>query len=383
MVAATFPNLSFENPPGTGPTLISASVEPFAFVEGNTLEVRFAGDTVLIVLTASDFADIANATAVEVATLIAARVDDLAAEDDGGAVRLTSLLTGEDVSLEVLGGSANAVLGFPLGAVNGITYAGGPPNGWSVSGEVDTVREWAEFADENGRPEEIFGEAGWAILPIIVTFSDALFDFVLIPTLIETFTGWSPSGFATSATMEGAVFNTVLTDEAFEDGWGLPIYFNFTPANLITGIDPETFETAWGQGGAPTFSALAPFANTTKTEEDFEDVLATTHTVQPISAAAGLWTVTIDGDVHTYTASGGDTVIDIATGLASAITSQSVVASATNFLSLVAITPLDPDATLSVTATPPIGGLLEIFLAPDQPAYAEEWVGQDTTPDFD
>ena len=49
MVAATFPNLSFENPPGTGPTLVNTSAEPYALIDGDLLNITFAGETLNVV----------------------------------------------------------------------------------------------------------------------------------------------------------------------------------------------------------------------------------------------------------------------------------------------------------------------------------------------
>jgi len=385
MVAATFPNLSFENPPGTGPTLVSAAAEPFAFTDGQILSLQFAGVQEDVVLLASDFGDIGAATAAEVAALLEARVDDLGAADDGGFVRLTSLLTGEDISLEVLAGGANAELAFPAGAVNGETYEGGAPNGWNVLTDTDSVNEWAEWADENGRPEEIFDGDGWVTAMVSDSFSDAIFDAATLPAPFETFTGWSSTGLLLSFLAEAASFGAFNEAfEPFETGWGSPTYFAFPPPALLP-VAPETFESSWGQGGPPSssFSADTSFANGTKNAEDFEDVSPAFYVVQPITAAAGLWRITINGISHTYTATGGDSAADIALQLRTAINTGSTGVGSSVVGSILSLWPTDPDADLFIVVAPPSGGTVDTVTARDYPLLAEEWVGQDLNPDFD
>jgi len=383
MVAPTFPNLSFENPPGTGPTLVSGSAEPFAFSTGDVLEITYAGITESVVLLDTDFADITNATADEVAQLLEARVDDLGASNDGGFVRLTALLTGEDISLEVAVGGANTVLNFPAGAVTGETYAGGPPNGWSVLDDTGSVYEWAEWADENGRPEEVFDETGWTVAFVSEALESAIFDSATIPTPLETFTGWSTTGLLFAFAAESASFGT--SNEAFENferEWGLPTYFAFTPINLLFGIAPEDFETGWGQVPSPSFSADTTFANGTKNAEDFENVLTTTHVVQIITAAQGEWRVNLDNEVYVYEALVTDNISIIAANLAAAVTGSTRF-NATAFGSIISIFPTDPaDTQFNVTAGRPAFGTFAVFNAVDFPLFAEEWIGTDINPDF-
>lgn len=383
MVAATFPNLSFENPPGTGPTILNTLAEPYELAEDMTLEISLAGASTLVVFLAADFVDIAAATAAEVGAVLEAQVDDLGANDDGSFLRLTSLLTGEDVGLEVVGGSANVVLAFPAGAVSGETYAGGPPNGWAVSGETDSVTEWADFADENGRPEEIFDGDEWIAFVLLGTYSSAIFDLLLIPAPFESFSGWSTTGYLESFASAQASFADGLS-EGFEIGWGTPLYFAFTPANLLAAsVNPEDFETGWGQGGAATFSGPADFAGATKTAEDFEDMVPQWYVLVAVTAASGRWKIEIDGVTHYYDATGGDTESDIASGLATAVSTGSVRADAGSLGPIVSIWPVNPNLDIAVSAAPATGGELDLVLAKDYPLLAEEWVGQDVNPDFD
>lgn len=385
MVAATFPNLSYENPPGTGPTLLSGSVEPFALANGDLLQLTFAGLTINVVFLTADFADISAATAAEVSAVIEAQVDSLGAADDGGAVRLTSLLTGEDIELEVAASGANAVLGFSTTAVNGETYAGGPPNGWTLVDEVDSVTEWADFTDENGRPEEIFDLEGWSVLSISDAFEDAIFDAALLPAPFETFTGWSTTGLLTSIVGVAAEFNTVAglsVFESFEDSWGSPLYFEFLPTRLIPAVDnPETFETGWGQGGAVTYET-AMFSNSLLDHEPFEPFNAVTHVVTVTTAANGVWEIEINGEVFPYTSSGSEPIADICIGLA-AVAAGSAVANATAFPTTVNVSPVNANDELTVSARAPSGGAVNTVLATESTPFVATWVGQDFNPDFE
>lgn len=382
MVAATFPNLSFENPPGTGPTLVSTAGEPFAFTAGDILELSFAGLTSQVVFLPSDFAVIGKATADEVAALLEARVDGLGAAADGGFVRLTSLLTGEDITLEVENTGAGAVLNFPTGAVTGETYEGGPPSGWSVGDDTDSVTEWAEFADENGRPEEIFDIDGWSLVSVSEALENAIFDALLVPAPFETFAGWSSTGLVTSFGGEQATFVGGLLEEGFESSWGLPIYFEFLPSRLIEAADnPETFETGWGSTASPTYES-AEFANGLLDYETFEPYDAVTHVVTITTAANGVWEIQINGETFSYSSTGSEPIADIALGLAAAA-AGSAVAVATAFPTTVNVSPVNANDELTVSVRAPAGGSANTVLATESSTFVATWVGQDFNPDFE
>jgi hypothetical protein len=476
MVAATFPNLSFENPPGTGPTVLSGSAEPYAFADGALFEFTFAGITEAVVFLTTDFVDIGAATADEVAALIEARVDDIGAANDGGFVRLTSQLTGEDIEIDILGGTANAALNFPL----------------------DSVNEWAEWADENGRPEEVFEDTtpatqtvlldlgipggaangpytvsinGGAAFPFIAaantradviagliplinggaqpvtaapgptaesmlliadvpgdpftyattapagetwtetdvtawlvspgaseTYDDAIFDSLFVPAPFERFVSWLPgtnawgenlgpaTGLLTSVLMEAAAFVGPFAPEPFEPfeyNWGSPTYFEFVTGDLLdASVNPETFETSWGNPfPVPSFSD-ADFANGTKSADDFEGVVPTWYTATIVTAAPGEWKVIINGITHLYTAGGGDTALDIATGLVTEL-NGSVIANVSQFFNIISIWPVNTDLDLAISVVSPSGGAYDLLLAAETPGLEDNWVGQDTNPDFD
>lgn len=384
MVAASFPNLSFENPPGTGPTLLSTVAEPYVFVDGDIFSVTFAGARTDVVFLATDFADIAAATAAEVAALIALRVDDLNAEPDGGFVRLTSDLTGEDVSLQVLVSTVNTVLVFSTVAVNGETYAGGPPNGWTVSTDTYLVNEHAEFADENGRPEEIFDGDGWVAVSVTDTYEAAIFDSALIPSPFETFTGWAPGGVILGGPSEQGSFDVGTPEnmEDFEEEWGSPTYFAFLPVHLETGIDPETFATGWGDYSAPTYSGPADFDDGTQVYEDFEDVVLHSWVFTVAVAAGGDWVLRINGVVFPITAGGGDNATTIAAAVASQLAGSPHV-TATAATGTVFITPNSYDTPLVITYDAPAAGQGQLLPSNLNPSNLDDWTGQDINPDFD
>lgn len=385
MTAATFPNLSFENPPGTGPTLVSGNAEPYALADGDILTIDFAGIETDVVFLAADFADIAAATADEVAALLELRVDDLGAADDGGFVRLTSQLTGDDVTLQVVDGAANLALGFSTTAVTGVTYAGGPPDGWTVATEVDSVYEWAEFPDENGMPEETFSNEGWGTLTFVGGFSDAYFDLAFVPAPFETFTTWSSAGLLTAFVGEEAAFGTVGTREGFETEWGTPLYFAFQDGFLVQAADnPNDFETGWGNGSVGAVGSNTTFANGTKTAEDFEDVVDQWYMLTVVTAADGEWRTQVFGTTYVYTATGSASETTIATGIAAALDNDPRV-TATALANVVFIWPTNGDqlSALVPTATSyPNGAEVDLVPAREHSTMLDNWVGQDQLQDF-
>lgn len=98
------------------PVEISQNSEPFALSDGQTLTVSVDGaaaDTATFNI--ADFADIANATAVEIAAVINTDVADCHADATAdGRVRITSDDWPDDItaSIEVTGGTANPTIGF-------------------------------------------------------------------------------------------------------------------------------------------------------------------------------------------------------------------------------------------------------------------------------
>jgi len=97
---------------------------PFALSNGNTLTVSIDGGSVATVtFNTGSFADIANATALEVANVINARFGTLQiaahATVVGSAVKITSDRGGTGSGVNVTGGSGNGALGFTTGNTAG------------------------------------------------------------------------------------------------------------------------------------------------------------------------------------------------------------------------------------------------------------------------
>ena len=480
MVASTFANLSFENPPGTGPTLVNSTAELYPLNDGDILEIIFAGEAINVAFTEADFADISVATAPEVAAVFEAQVADLGASADGGFVRLSSLLTGEDVSLEIVGGAANNALDFPLSTVSGETYAGGAPNGWTTSTDTDGVTEWAAFADENSRPEEIFdgfaaaltffevefslGAAGaatdglyrltldgtdydytatavtraavvaalriavngggdpitasvgvdaetmlvaadnsgtvftysslaptsetwgentltpWMIFAEVSGFGSALFDLLFIPAPFETFANWSTFGYLTTFVGEQATFNTVELSDTFEGGWGTPT--SFVLGSVALGVNPDDFESGWGSGYGIYLFDTALFATVSGFENFTGDAVVDWAFVCSINSTAnGFWTAFVNGVPFTYESS-GDTEAQIATALAGLVDGglADVQASAVGDFVYIGPDPGHAGVDFVVTVT---GPSISVIYAVDHPAFADQWIAQDRTPDFE
>lgn len=103
-----------------------AKTGPIRLRAGDTLEIRVdAQPPAMVTFTAGDFADLARATAAELAPVVQRAVPGVSAADDSGGLLIESATTGPDSRIEIIGGSARAALGFPT---NGATDpCHGPP----------------------------------------------------------------------------------------------------------------------------------------------------------------------------------------------------------------------------------------------------------------
>lgn len=99
----------------------SANPELYALVDLRTLLVKIDGEAVAQTITfnTAEFVAIGAATALEVAAVINAEIVGANADGSSGSVVITSDVLGTDSGVEVTGGTANAVLGFPLAPVTG------------------------------------------------------------------------------------------------------------------------------------------------------------------------------------------------------------------------------------------------------------------------
>ena len=100
--------------------LESDALMPYALEDGQTLLIRFDdGPEQEVVFSVADFADIGAALPDEVVAVLNANIDGGKALRDADRLALISDTDGRSSRVEVTGGTANAVLGFPAGAVSG------------------------------------------------------------------------------------------------------------------------------------------------------------------------------------------------------------------------------------------------------------------------
>ncbi|MCL2726565.1 MAG: hypothetical protein FWD69_19265 [Polyangiaceae bacterium] len=99
---------------GSAAAMAAGGASPYALADGMDLLLRIDnGLEQTVLFSAADFADIANATATEIAAAINARIVGGRVTTPGGILRLASDTEGTASRIQVTGGSANAVLAFP------------------------------------------------------------------------------------------------------------------------------------------------------------------------------------------------------------------------------------------------------------------------------
>ena len=111
---------------GTPAEVTGANTGPYAFVDGDTLDVRVDGGAVqTVTFRASDFTalggNIASATAVEVATIMSAQLTGVTVSGASGTVVMTSQRTGDDSTIEITDGIGTpaAILGLSTSLARG------------------------------------------------------------------------------------------------------------------------------------------------------------------------------------------------------------------------------------------------------------------------
>ena len=98
-------------------TSTAANTETYALADGQTLTVEIDGGAVqTITFLTAEFVDIANATALEVAAVINAKITGASADTTGGAPRIISDSLGTDSLVDVTGGTAAAAFAFSAAA---------------------------------------------------------------------------------------------------------------------------------------------------------------------------------------------------------------------------------------------------------------------------
>jgi phage tail sheath protein FI len=105
---------------GTPAAVSTGAAEPYPLSDGQTLLLRVdGGPEQAVTFRATDFTDITNATAAEVAAALNAALVGGRATTTGGIAHLASDTEGTSSRIQVTGGTANAALGFATTAVQG------------------------------------------------------------------------------------------------------------------------------------------------------------------------------------------------------------------------------------------------------------------------
>jgi len=105
---------------GTAASLTAGGAGPYALADGMTLLLIVdAGAEQRVTFAAADFANIAQATAAEVAAALNAAITGGRATSRGGIVSVSSDTEGTSSQLQVTGGTANAALAFPAAVAQG------------------------------------------------------------------------------------------------------------------------------------------------------------------------------------------------------------------------------------------------------------------------
>lgn len=340
------------------------------------------------------FADINNATALEVVARINAQTSELVAVDSGGRIELTSSSSGNQSCLQIIGGSANLTFLFPLTEFCGLSQDG-LALGWTPS-SLSTHVLFAQFnvgfnfpgafetfslgfsGNENDvtslKPQTIglFGGGQLA------EFYDWFGDKTDLPGQVSATFNTTPPLIAGNVEDYSQGWPGIPGDE--NDGTELPLQ---DPALFNSGVDPEEdYNTGWrdnqndgtvlppqtpvvfGQGGA--FETYAP-----TTTVYFE---ATVITV----VAAHVYSIVVDGVNFFYQAQGGDSPNDVAVQLEAAVNNGILPISASVIGNSVLVSHDTPGTPMvfSVGGTNPI----EISLTNTNVDPTTTWTGSSLNP---
>jgi len=108
--------------------LTSGNAETYNLTDGWTLTIKVdQGSAQTATFNTGDFVDINNATAAEVAAVIAADITGLSASDQNGSVRIKSDTEGTGSAVQVTGGTANGAIGFSTSEVKGFNASDATP----------------------------------------------------------------------------------------------------------------------------------------------------------------------------------------------------------------------------------------------------------------
>lgn len=206
----------------TAAAITSGNAETYAFSDGETLLVAVdGGGAQTATFNTGDFADIANATAAEVAAVITTDISGASAADVGGSVVITSATTGVTSEIEVTGGTESA-LGFASGAINGLDdRTAHLPRANPVAGDLVTI---SNATGPNNVLLETFGGAAAGNVRNTAGADDTI-DFPTVPSgMTATYRcdggggvgqgvgRWTRVGYATAASAAYTRNATVVED---------------------------------------------------------------------------------------------------------------------------------------------------------------------------
>lgn len=369
MTASDYTNRSFEVAGGTSGEVATTNLQPFGLSAWDTLEIRAdGGDIQTVRMDPAEFADISNATSIEVRAIIRAQTVGVDTPIFGSRVKVASLSAGASSSIEVVGGTANTALNFPSGVYNGTTQLG-YADSWVVS-SVGSSIEFGDFTHEFAEPLDSFSY-GWPTSPVTPPGNQTQdYLFALDPDSIEV-ASFDP-GAKTEEDFEQLWGNTSTDLGALENGNfaddGSPVFETFGgdwPAspgppgnqakdfvtslvtveagsfNPVTGPDTyDGFETEWrdnqdfktefGGGDLDSAEFTLP-ADSTLTEKFGDDVYIPEQWIVVFTSdppPTGNYRVTINGAVFETTGNGALSKVTLTTDLRDKINNSGIAVSA-------------------------------------------------------
>lgn len=175
---------------GTHAGITGTAAGPYALNDGDTLSVRVDGGTAqTVTFRAADFAalggNIAAATSVEVAAIIAAQVTGITADGSSGVVVLTSDRTGDASTLKIDDGIGTpaSVLGLSTTLTSGVSSpanAGTPLNDLADNLTDYVAGDRIEISGTDANGQTVSGSFTYGVdgttLGDLVTFADGLFS---------------------------------------------------------------------------------------------------------------------------------------------------------------------------------------------------------------
>ena len=130
------------------PARLTSSAQPFALANGETLELLVDGEAQVVTIDATRYADVGNATAVELAADINAQVRRARALALASSLVLEGETEGEGGTLEVTAGTAAAAIGFDAGQTTGSSSTE-PRPGESVTAEASFAPVRPDLSQES------------------------------------------------------------------------------------------------------------------------------------------------------------------------------------------------------------------------------------------